>query len=128
MRGRKNSLDILFNVLHPDFDEEEILDQSQETDEDDEGGDDEEKNALDFENKAFVVATRRLMNQPNWLSLRKIFSEPQNKLWLGVLKGMNIPIDSDKASLISSGSTRSSRSVQFTSRLSLSRVRWIIGP
>lgn len=101
VRGRKKSLDILFNVLHPDFDEEEILDQSQETDEDDEGGDDEEKNALDFENKAFVVATRRLMNQPNWLSLRKIFSEPQNKLWLGVLKGMNIPIDSDKASLIS---------------------------
>ena len=100
VRGRKKPIDILFNVLHPDIDEEESLDVDIDDDDDDDG-DEEENDALDFEKKTFVVATRRLMNQPNWLSLRKIFSQPQNKLWLGVLKGMNIPIDSDLAAKIS---------------------------
>ena len=100
VRGRKKSLDILFNVLHPDFDDEELLDVDAEDDDDDDG-DDEDADSLDFERKTFVVATRRLMNQPNWLSLRKIFSQPQNKLWLGVLKGLNLAVDSEEAGKIS---------------------------
>lgn len=100
VRGRKKSLDILFNVRHPDFDDEELLDVDTDVDDDDDG-EDEENDSLDFEKKTFVVATRRLMNQPNWLSLRKIFSQPQNKLWLGVLKGLNLEVDSEEAEKIS---------------------------
>ena len=100
VRGRKKSLDILFNVLHPDFDDEELLDVDVDDDDDDDG-DDEDADSLDFEKKTFVVATRRLMNQPNWLSLRKIFSQPQNKLWLGVLKGLGLAVDSEEAGKIS---------------------------
>lgn len=96
VRGRKKSLDILFNVLHPDCDEDESLDVDVETDDDDES-DEEENDSLDFEKKTFVVATRRLMNQPNWLSLRKIFAESQNKLLKPVLQSLNLDPFSDEA-------------------------------
>lgn len=99
VRGRKKSLDIVFNVLHPEFDEEELLDVDAEVE--DEEGEEEEIDALDFEKKTFVVATRRLMNQPGWISLRKVFKEDQVSLWMAVVESLGLDLRSDKAKSIS---------------------------
>jgi hypothetical protein len=101
VRGRKKSLDIVFNVLHPDFDEDEILDIDAAADvEDDDDGDDEETDALDFEKKTFVVATRRLMNQPGWVSLRQVFKEDSASLWMSVVEKLNLDLKSEAAKKI----------------------------
>lgn len=99
VRGRRKSLDIVFNVLHPEFDDEELLDADAEVE--DEEGEEEEIDALDFEKKTFVVATRRLMNQPGWISLRKVFKEDQVSLWMAVVECLGLDLKSDKAKLIS---------------------------
>ncbi len=103
VRGRKKSLDVLFNVLHPDFDDEEVLDAPEDEMEEDDAQDVEdevENDSLDFARKTFVVSTKKLLNQPNWLSLRTIFKEQQIKLWLSVLKGLGLSNDSVQAQKI----------------------------
>ena len=106
VRGRKKSLDILFNVLHPEFNEEESLDTPEDdTEEDDipDSEDENENNSLDFRGKTFVVSTKKLQNQPGWLSLRRIFKENSITLLSFVLKGLKLPADleSDEAKKIS---------------------------
>ena len=98
VRGRKKSIDILFNVQHPDFYEEESLNDSDSDIVDIE--DEEESDALDFEKKTFVVATRRLMNQPGWISLRRVFKESQTALWKSVVKSLGLDLMSDDADKI----------------------------
>ena len=104
VRGRKKSLDVVFNVLHPDHDDEELLDADADIDEED--GDEEELDSLDFEKKTFVVATRRLMNQPGWISLRKVFKEDQVSLWMSVVESLGLELKSEKAKLISARITK----------------------
>ena len=104
VRGRKKSLDVVFNVLHPDHDDEELLDADADIDEED--GDEEELDSLDFEKKTFVVATRRLMNQPGWISLRKVFKEDQVSLWMSVVESVGLELKSEQAKLISARITK----------------------
>lgn len=104
VRGRKKSLDIVFNVLHPEFDDEELLDVDSEIE--DEEVEDEELDALDFEKKTFVVATRRLMNQPGWISLRKVFKEDQVSLWMAIVENLGLDLKSETAKLISTRITK----------------------
>ena len=100
VRGRKRSIDILFNVRHPEVDEEEILDACAESEDDDEV--DEEEDALDFEKKTFVVATRRLMNQPGWVSLREVFKVNQVSLWMSIVRALGLGLESGEALKINS--------------------------
>ena len=100
VRQRKKSLDILFNVTHPDVEEDEILD-AVDPDEDDEDTDsDDERDALDFEKKTFVVATRRLMSKPNWVSLRRVFREDSADIWLDLIEKMRLESKSPEAKKI----------------------------
>lgn len=68
VRGRRSSIDIMFNVLHPDIDGDSVLDL--ENDGDDDETEEEESDALDFAKKTFVVGMAKLRNQLNWISLR----------------------------------------------------------
>ena len=99
VRGRKKSLDILFNVQHPDYNEEESLDDDELYNIEDE--DEEEGDSLDFEKKTFVVATRRLMNQPGWISLRRVFKEDHGTLWLSIIEALGLDLRSEASNLIS---------------------------
>ena len=71
VRGRRSSIDIMFNVLHPDIDGDSVLDLDNDGDDDD--AEEEENDALDFAKKTFVVGMAKLRNQPNWISLREAF-------------------------------------------------------
>lgn len=98
VRGRKKSLDILFNVTHPDVDDDVPLDTIEPDEEDDDAS--EETDSLDFEKLTFVVSTRRLVSQPNWVSLRKIFQESSAKVWRDVVKQMGISLESPESDKI----------------------------
>ena len=100
VRWRKKSIDILFNVTHPDVEEDETLDFSEPDDEDEDVDSDEERDSLDFEKKTFVVATRRLMSQPNWISLRRVFKEDSADIWLEIIGKMNLETRSPEAKKI----------------------------
>ena len=81
VRGRKNPIDVLFNFEHPERLEEvtevegdeeplsgEDNDQPDEPDEDEESSIQERLNRL-----TFVVASKALARQPNWVSVTKVF-------------------------------------------------------
>ncbi len=108
VRGRRSSIDILFNVLHPDVDEEdERLDAETESDDDEDSSEEEAGTLnLDLAKKTFVVATRRLMNQPGWVSLRRVFKEDQVRVWMSVVETLGLDLKSDDASMISDRITR----------------------
>ena len=101
VRWRKKSIDILFNVTHPDVEGDEVLDVVEPDDDDDDDADnDDDNDALDFEKKTFVVATRRLMSQPNWISLRRVFRDGAADIWLDVIDKMNLEPKSPEAKKI----------------------------
>ena len=101
VRWRKKSIDILFNVTHPDVEGDEVLDVVEPDDDDDDDVDNDNGNdALDFEKKTFVVATRRLVSQPNWISLRRIFRDGAADIWLDVIDKMNLEPKSQEAKKI----------------------------
>lgn len=100
VRGRKKSLDILFNVLHPDFDDDELQDVDTDIDDEAISDNDDENTPIDLEKKTFVVATRRLANLPNWLSLREIFSRPPLQIWREVVKRLGLDRESNEATKI----------------------------
>ena len=99
VRWRKKSVDILFNVNHPDIDENEVLDAEEDNEDDDEAIED-SNDSLDFEKKTFVVSTRRLLSQPNWVSLRRVFREGAADIWLEVIDRMNLEPKSPEAKKI----------------------------
>ena len=100
VRWRKKPIDILFNVTHPDVEEDEMLDVVEPDDDDEDADGDEEHDSLDFEKKTFVVATRRLMSQPNWISLRRVFKEDSADIWLEIIGKMNLEARSPEAKKI----------------------------
>ncbi len=80
VRGRKRPIDILFNLDHPEeiaivteVNEEEDIDLVNENEESIDAGEDEILSRLD--RLAFVVATKKLANRPNWVSVTKVFLE-----------------------------------------------------
>ena len=97
VRWRKKSIDILFNVTHPDVEGDEVLDAVDPDDDDDDEDNDGDGDSLDFEKKTFVVATRRLLGKPNWISLRRVFKVGSGKLWRETIKKMNLEMESDAA-------------------------------
>lgn len=81
VRGRKNPIDILFNLDHPESlseftevegDVEPAVSDEDDVDDDDEEGEDDLQARL--QQRTFVVASRALARQPNWVSVTKVFS------------------------------------------------------
>jgi hypothetical protein len=85
VRGRKNPIDILFNLEHPDGAPEFMEVQGDEQDvlsDDEESGETQLEEELDDEpdiqkrlnQRTFVVASRNLARQPNWVSVISVFA------------------------------------------------------
>ena len=94
--GRTRSIDILFNVNHPD----EIPDGNFDDDDSAESTDDDSIGEV-LENKTFVVATKRLQNKSNWISLRELYRMEQIAAWRKVVKAMAIDMESPESDKIS---------------------------
>jgi hypothetical protein len=84
VRGRRRPIDILFNLEHPDGPPSEETDvvgdedslftpDDEEVDETDENGNGEAGVAERFKNMTFVVASRALQSQPQWVSVSEVF-------------------------------------------------------
>lgn len=97
VRGRKRPIDILFNLDHPDGpptnDTEVTSDEDSPVAADDEQGD-EAEDADDNDDgeqglqeklnrRAFIVASKNLAAQPNWVSVSEVFSTDDNASFLG---------------------------------------------
>lgn len=87
VRGRKRPIDILFNLNHPSGPPVDVVEVSSDedspltpddelTDEtDDEDGDSSEVLIERLNKRTFVVASRSLQAQPNWVSVSEVFKE-----------------------------------------------------
>lgn len=81
VRNRKRPIDILFNLDHPD-----TLQESSETDDDaldneelDEEGEEFDGNIVErLRSRTFVVASKALSQQPNWVSVTEVFKRPED--------------------------------------------------
>lgn len=84
VRGRKRPTDILFNLEHPDGapadvvevegDEDSPVTPDDEiTDENDDSNDDEQGLLEKLSRRTFVVASRNLLSQPQWVSVSEVF-------------------------------------------------------
>lgn len=84
VRGRKRPIDILFNLEHPEGPPSEITEvegdevslftpEDEEVDDTDENGDGEIPVAERFKNFTFVVASRALLSQTQWVSVSEVF-------------------------------------------------------
>ena len=84
VRGRRRPIDILFNLEHPDGPPSEVTEvvgdedslftpDDEEVDETDENGNGEAGVAERFKNMTFVVASRALQSQPQWVSVSEVF-------------------------------------------------------
>lgn len=84
VRNRKRPIDILFNLDHPDgpptevveveSDEESLVTPDDEISEDSENGEDEDQGLQEKLNRrTFVVASRALLQQPQWVSVSEVF-------------------------------------------------------
>lgn len=84
VRGRKRPIEILFNLEHPDgpptevveveSDEESPLTPDDELSDENEDNDDNEQGILERLNRrTFVVSSRALLSQPNWISVSEVF-------------------------------------------------------
>lgn len=82
VRGRKHPIDVLFNLEHPegiaeptevDGDTEPLVSDEDDVD-DDEGDDDEDDFQSRLQQRTFVVASKVLARQPNWVSVTQVFS------------------------------------------------------
>lgn len=86
VRGRKRPIDILFNLEHPDgppqVESEAEVDEDSPFTPDDELNDEDAENADDSEQslvaqlnrRTFVVSSRNLRAQPNWISVSEVFA------------------------------------------------------
>jgi len=85
VRGRKRPIDILFNLEHPEGPPSELVEvesdesspftpDDEDIDETDENGDSEVAVAERFKNFTFVVASRALQAQAQWISVSEVFS------------------------------------------------------
>jgi hypothetical protein len=85
VRGRKNPIDILFNLDHPDGPPTEVTeveeDESPVAADDgpngDDGDDEEDEEDLQerLNRRTFVVSSRALAKQPNWVSVTRVFGD-----------------------------------------------------
>lgn len=87
VRGRKRPIDILFNLNHPSGPPVDVVEVSSDEDSpltpddelidetDDEDGDSSEVLIERLNKRTFVVASRSLQAQPNWVSVSEVFKE-----------------------------------------------------
>lgn len=92
VRGRKRPIEILFNLDHPDGPPTEALevesDEDSPTTPDDEVTDEPEEDTVatiggldeQLNKRTFVVASRSLLAQPNWVSVSEVFSSADTPL------------------------------------------------
>lgn len=85
VRGRKKPIDILFNLEHPDgppaealeveADEDPVATPDDEIDDENQDADDDGENGLleRLNRRTFVVASKNLLAQPNWVSVTEVF-------------------------------------------------------
>jgi len=85
VRGRKRPIDILFNLEHPDgpptdiveVDSDEVSPVTPDDELNDENGDEEENEAglqEKLNRRTFVVASKNLASQPQWISVSEVFN------------------------------------------------------
>jgi hypothetical protein len=85
VRGRKNPIDVLFNLDHPEGPPTEVTEveddeapvAADEGHDPDDGDDEEEEDDLQerLSKRTFVVASRTLAKQPNWVSVTRVFGD-----------------------------------------------------
>ena len=81
VRGRKRKIDLLFNLEHPDLGDVDVTEVNEEDDQDrieDEIDSTEDELLRRFNRMIFVVATRKLEQQPQWVSVSKVFANDDN--------------------------------------------------
>ena len=92
VRNKKRPIDILFNLEHPDTLEEELT----EIEEDDYDEEDDEDDELDLQEelkkRTFVVESRSLRNDPNWVSVSEIFQKTDSQ----ILRNLGINSDDSR--------------------------------
>ena len=93
VRNKRRPIDILFNLEHPDTLEEELT-ALEEDDYEDEEDDDEEGYDLQEElrKRTFVVESRSLKNDPNWVPVSEIFQKTDSQ----ILRGLGINSDDER--------------------------------
>lgn len=93
VRGRKKPIDILFNLEHPEGPPSEATEvesdeispltpDDEDTDETEDNGDSEPAVAERFKNFTFVVASRALQAQPQWVSVSEVFNSASDSVIL----------------------------------------------
>lgn len=84
VRNKKRPIDILFNLDHPDFVSDEISaiepDEDDDEREEDELEEDESEILEELKKRTFVVGSRNLKNDPNWISVTDIFRKTDSQL------------------------------------------------
>lgn len=88
VRGRKRPIDILFNLEHPDEltivteVDEDADDGDEDTEGDGDGDSSEDELMARFNQMAFVVATRKLEQQPHWVRVTEVFNTQSDREFL----------------------------------------------
>lgn len=83
VRNKKRPIDIMFNLDHPDLVSEDLIEIEAEEDlddDDDENEEDENEILEELRKRTFVVASRSLKNDPNWISVTDIFQKTESQL------------------------------------------------
>jgi hypothetical protein len=93
VRNKRRPIDILFNLEHPDTLEEELT-AIEEDDFDDDDDDDDDGIDLQEElrKRTFVVESRSLKNDPNWVSVSDIFQKTDSQ----ILRSLGINSDDER--------------------------------
>ncbi|HXB40673.1 MAG TPA: DUF262 domain-containing protein [Bacteroidia bacterium] len=92
VRNKKRPIDIMFNLDHPDtfLEEMTVVENEEEFDDDEDDNDEDENDILEeLRKRTFVVASRSLKNDPNWVSVTDIFKKTDSQ----ILKPLNINSD-----------------------------------
>lgn len=83
VRNKRKPIEILFNLNHPEFLEAEDVTEVDE-DEDDEEEDDDSEDEVglveELRRRTFVVGSRSLKNDPNWISVSDVFVKTESQL------------------------------------------------
>lgn len=83
VRGRKRKIDLLFNLEHPDIGDVDVTEVDEDGEDDQDRVEDEADSTEDellerLNRMIFVVATRKLEQKPQWVSVSKVFANDDN--------------------------------------------------
>lgn len=92
VRNKKRPIDILFNLEHPDTLEEELTAIEEDEYDDDDDEDDELDLQEELKKRTFVVESRSLKNDPNWVSVSEIFKKTDSQ----ILRNLGINSDDSR--------------------------------